>query len=266
MIVGKDQLGREHRFEQMPKRIVSLVPALTEILFDLGLEDELVGITTACMHPYHLRVTKATIGEVNKVEVEQIKLLQPDIIIASPAENTLEEIERLKGICPIWLVDVRTMDQNIQLIEALGQLFNKRTEARKWIDKLQFGQKDLMDFVRDKPGFKVAYFVGKDPFVVAGEGTFVQELLTLNKFENVYAVRTEQYPEVEIRKIRIQGDPELVFLSSIPYAFQEEDAFEIGRFTHHGKTIFVEGEMFSWYGTRVSKAFDYFKQIHHRLE
>ncbi|MDM1046415.1 ABC transporter substrate-binding protein [Myroides sp. 1354] len=265
MLILKDQLGREHRFEQSPKRIVSLVPSLTETLFDLGLEDELVGITTACMHPYQLRVTKTSIGEPKKVDIEQIQLMQPDVVVASPTENTMEDIERLQAICPVWLVDVRTMDQNFQLIELLGQLFNKRTEARKWMDKISFGQKDLMDFVSERPGFKVAYFIGKDPFVVAGEGTFIQELLELNKFENVYADRVELYPEVEIKKIRIQGDPELVFLPSMPYAFQEEDAFEIGRFTHHGKTIFVEGEMFSWYGTRVCKAFDYFKQIHNRL-
>ncbi|WP_158963394.1 ABC transporter substrate-binding protein [Myroides fluvii] len=265
MLVFKDQLGREHRFEQSPKRIVSLVPSLTETLFDLGLEDELVGITTACIHPYHLGVTKEHIGEPRKVDVEKIKGLNPDVIIANIEENTLEEIERLKGICPIWLTDVRTMDQNIQLMEALGQLFNKRTEARKWMDKIQFGQKDLMDFVSDKQGYKVAYFVGKDPFTVAGEGTLIHEFLTLNQFENVYATRAELYPEVEIKKIRIQGDPEVVFLPSMPYAFQEEDAFEIGRFTHHGKTVFVEGEMFSWYGTRVCKAFAYFKQIHNRL-
>lgn len=265
MLVVKDQLGREHRFEQVPTRIVSLVPAVTETLFDLGLEDELVGITSACMHPYHLRVTKETLGEPQAIAIEQLKLLLPDIIIASPRENSLETIERLRAVSSVWLVDVRTMEQNIQLIELLGQLFNKRTEARKWVDKIHFGQRDLMDFVRDKPSFKVAYFVGKDPFVVAGEGTLTQELLALNKFENVYATRVEPYPEVEIRKIRIQGDPELVFLPSLPYTFQEEDAFEIGRFTHHGKTIFVEGEMFSWYGTRIAKAFDYFKQIHNRL-
>ncbi|MGG5506884.1 MULTISPECIES: ABC transporter substrate-binding protein [unclassified Myroides] len=265
MLVVKDQLGREHRFEQAPKRIVSLVPSLTATLFDLGLEDELVGVTTACVHPYHLRVTKTIVGETKNVAVDQIKLVNPDIIIANVEENTLERIEQLQEICPVWLSNVRTMDQNIQMIEALGQLFNKRTEARKWMDKIQYGQRDLMDFVSDKPRYKVAYFVGKDPHTVAGEGTFIQELLTLNQFENVYASRVETYPEVEIRKIRIQGDPELVFLPSIPYAFQEEDAFEIGRFTHHGKTIFVEGEMFSWYGTSVAKAFDYFKQIHNRL-
>lgn len=265
MIVVKDQLGREHTFEQMPKRIVSLVPSVSETLFDLGLEDELVGVTTACLHPYHLKVTREQVGDTKKIDFEKIRQLNPDIIIANIEENTVEEIERLKGICPIWLTHVKNLDHNIQLIDALGQLFNKRIEARKWMDKITFAQKDLTGLVRDKQGVKVAYFVGKDPFRVAGEGTIINEFLTLNQFENVYATRVELYPEVEIKKIRLEGDPEVVFLPSVPYAFQEEDAFEIGRFTHHGKTVFVDGEMFTWYGTHVCKAFDYFKQIHNRL-
>ncbi|WP_413513290.1 ABC transporter substrate-binding protein [Myroides odoratus] len=265
MIVLKDQLGCEHTFEQTPKRIVSLVPSQTETLFDLGLEDEIVGITQACIYPYHLRATKTVVGDLTKVDVEQIKLLQPDIIIVNKEETSTAIIESIQAICPVWVTDVKTLDENIKMIEAFGILFNKRTEARKWIDKIYFGQKDLMDFVSSKPGYKAAYFVGKDPFLVAGDSTFIHELLTLNKFENVYASRAEKYPEVEVRKIRIQGDPELVFLSSVPYPFEEEDAFEIGRFTHHGKTIFVDGEMFSWFGTHVCKAFAYFKQIHNRL-
>jgi len=265
MIVVQDQLGKEHQFEQMPKRIVCLVPALTETLFDLGLEDELVGITTSCSHPYHLRVTKTTVGGPKQVDVDQIKLLQPDVIIGNKEENSAEDIARLQAICPVWMADVQTLDQNFQLLERLGQLFNKRTEASKWIDKIRFAQKDFMAFVSDKTAYKTAYFMGREPFIVAGGATFIQELLTINQFENVYAGREEQYPEVEVRKIRIQGDPELVFLPSIPYPFEEEHAFEIGRFTHHGKTVFVDGEMFSWYGTHVHKAFDYFKQIHNRL-
>ncbi|MTG98420.1 MULTISPECIES: ABC transporter substrate-binding protein [Myroides] len=265
MIAMKDQVGQEHRFETLPKRIVSLVPSQTETLFDLGLEDEIVGITKFCVHPYHLKATKTKVGGTKKVHLEKIKLLQPDIIIANKEENTLEIVESLKGICPVWVTDVVTLDDNIQMIEDFGNLFNKRTEARKWIDKLNFAQRDFMDFVKDKNSYKAAYFIWREPFMVAGRDTFINELLKLNKFVNVYENREERYPEIELKKIRIQGDPEVVFLSSEPFPFTEEHAFEIGRFTHHGKTVFVDGEMFSWYGTHLYKAFDYFKQIHERL-
>ena len=259
MIKLKDQLGGEHQFETTPKRIVSLVPSQTETLFDLGLEDEIVGITKFCIHPYHLRATKTIIGGTKKVNIEKIKELQPDIIIANKEENTLEIVESLKDICSVWVTDIVTIDDNIQMIEDFGVLFNKRTESKKWIDKIRFAQKDFMTYVSNKPSFTAAYFIWREPYMVAGNNTFINELLTLNKFENVYANREERYPEIELRKIRIQGDPELIFLSSEPFPFKEEHAFEIGRFTHHGKTIFVDGEMFSWFGTHLYKAFSYFK-------
>ena len=115
--------------------------------------------------------------------------------------------------------------------------------------------------MKDVPFRKAAYLIWRNPYMVAGEHTFINHLLEMNHFTNIYAGREERYPEVEIRKMRIQGDPELVFLSSEPYPFKEEHAFEIGRATHHAKTVFVDGEMFSWYGTRLFKAFQYFKQL-----
>lgn len=265
MIVLKDQIGQEHHFESTPKRIISLVPSQTETLFDLGLEDEIMGITKFCVHPYHLKVTKIKVGGTKKVHIEKIKALNPDIIIANKEENTLEIVDSLKEICPVWVTDVITLEDNKRMIDDFGILFNKRTEAKKWNDKIDFAIKDFMSFVSTKESYKAAYFIWREPYMVAGKDTFINTLLTLNKFDNVYANREERYPEVEIRKIRIQGDPELVFLSSEPYPFKEEHAFELGRHTHHGKTIFVDGEMFSWHGTHLYNAFEYFKQIHNRV-
>lgn len=265
MITIKDQIGQEHIFENTPKRIVSLVPSQTELLCDLGLEDEILGITKFCVHPFHLKSVKKVVGGTKQVHIDKIKALQPDIIIINKEENTLAIFEQLKGICPIWVTDVITIEDNNQMIADFGVLFNKRTAALKWIDKIKFAQKEFMDFIKDKPVYDVAYFIWKDPFMVAGNNTFINELLKINKFSNIYASRAERYPEVDITKIQAEGDPELVFLSSEPYPFKEEHAFELGRHTHHGKTIFVDGEMFSWYGTRLAKAFAYFKAIHERL-
>ncbi len=101
--------------------------------------------------------------------------------------------------------------------------------------------------------------------MVAGGDNFINHLLGLNKFDNIYQNKP-RYPEVEIKKIRLEGDPDLVLLSSEPYPFKEEHAFELGRFTHHAKTIFVDGEMFSWYGSRLLKSFDYFKSLRKRID
>ncbi len=260
-----DQIGQVHQFASTPKRIISLVPSQTETLFELGLEDQLMGITKFCVHPYHLRPTKIKIGGTKNVHVEKIKALNPDIIIANKEENTLEIVESLQGICPVWVTDVRSFDDALQMIKDFGELFNKRTDADKWVQKLQYAYKDFIRFVADRPERKAAYLIWREPYMAAGKDTFIDEMLTLNKFQNIYANRPGRYPEVEIRKMRIQGDPDIVFLSSEPYPFKEEHAFEIGRSTHHAKTVFVDGEMFSWHGVRLFKAFEYFKILHDRL-
>lgn len=271
----KDQLGTTHIFETTPKRIISLVPSQTELLYDLGLETSIVGITKFCVHPFHFKATKTIVGGTKNVKFDKIKALQPDIIIVNKEENTKEIVAALSAICAVWVTDIVTIEDNLQMISDFGQLFDKRTEAKKWSDKIDFALQDFKNFVKDtrgkaeqsgaKPTQKVAYFIWANPYMVAGKNTFINEMLLLNKWENIYQNREERYPEIIIQKMRIQGDPDIVFLSSEPYPFNDEHAFEIGRFTHHAQTVFVDGEMFSWYGSRIVKAFDYFKKLHTRL-
>lgn len=265
MITLQDQLGITHTFETTPKRIVSLVPSQTELLYDLGLEEQIVGITKFCVHPFHFKSTKTIVGGTKNVKFDKIKELQPDIIIANKEENTKEIVEELSTICTVWVTDVVTFEDNQKMISDFGQLFNKRVEAQKWIDKIEFAHRDFQQFIKDKEEQKVAYFIWANPYMVAGKQTFINELLELNKFRNIYTSREERYPEVIIQKMKIQGDPDVVFLSSEPFPFKDEHAFELGRFTHHAKTVFVDGEMFSWYGSRLLKAFRYFKVLHSKL-
>ncbi len=259
-----DQIGFQHTFESSPKRIVSLVPSQTELLFDLGLEEQIVGITKFCVHPFHFKSTKKIVGGTKQVNFDKIIALQPDIIICNKEENTLEMAEELRKIAPVWVTDIRTIDDNFQMITDFGLLFNCRTEAQKWNDKLQFALTDFKSFIKEKPVHKAAYFIWKNPYMVAGSDNYINEILKLNHFHNIYE-NLGRYPEIEIKKIRLEGDPDIVFLSSEPYPFKEEDAFEIGRFTHHAKTVFVDGEMFSWYGSRLLKALSYFKALRNKL-
>lgn len=259
-----DQIGVEHSFKTTPKRIISLVPSQTELLYDLGLEEEIVGITKFCVHPKHFKATKQIIGGTKQVKFDKIKVLQPDIIIANKEENTKEIVEELSKICPVWVTNIVTIEDIFLMIFDFGRLFNKRTEAQKWNDKITFAYNDFQQFIKNKPFRKVAYFIWANPYLVAGKDTFINEMLTLNRFQNIY-LEKGRYPEIELEKIRKQGDPEVVFLSSEPFPFKDEHAFDIGRYTHHAKTVFVDGEMFSWYGSRLLKAFDYFKQLHQKL-
>ncbi|EKT3964639.1 ABC transporter substrate-binding protein [Flavobacterium psychrophilum] len=259
-----DQLGNTHTFESAPKRIISLVPSQTELLCDLGLEENLIGITKFCVHPYYLKSIKKIVGGTKKINYDKISTLNPDIIICNKEENTLEIVEELRKICTVWVTNIITIEDNFQMISDFGQLFSCRTEAQKINDKLSFGLTEFKKFIKDKPIQKAAYFIWKNPYMVAGSDNFINELLKLNNFENIYD-KGERYPTIELKKIRLEGDPDLVFLSSEPFPFKEEHAFEIGRFTHHAKTIFVDGEMFSWYGSRLLKAFEYFNILHSKI-
>lgn len=260
-----DQIGNQHTYDTVPKRIVSLVPSQTELLYDLGLEDAIVGITKFCVHPFHLKSTKTIVGGTKNVKFDKIKELQPDIIICNKEENTKDIVEELQQICPVWVTDIYTIKDNNKMIHDFGELFNKRTEAKKWLDKINFAHEDFLNFIKDKKENKAAYFIWANPYMVAGNNTFINELLKLNKFYNIYENKEGRYPEIELKKIRLEGDPDLVLLSSEPFPFSDEHAFEIGRFTHHAKTVFVDGEMFSWYGSRIVKAFQYFKLLHQKL-
>lgn len=266
MLTITDDLGSQHTFNQTPKRIVSLVPSLTETLYELGLENEIIGITKFCVHPYHLKSVKIIVGGTKNVHIEKIKALNPDIIIANKEENTLEIVDSLRNICPVFVTDIVTVDDTLKTINDFGMLFKRTTDAKKWIEKIKFANDDFVGFMLDKKWQKAAYLIWRAPYMAAGSETFINEMLKLNKFENIYELFEGRYPEVEIRKMRIQGDPDLVLLSSEPYPFKEEHAFEIGRVTHHAKTVFVDGEMFSWYGTRLFKAFQYFKALQNRIE
>lgn len=263
-----DQIGNQHTFENSPKRIISLVPSQTELLYDLGLEESLVGITKFCVHPYHLKSTKTIVGGTKQVKIDKIKELNPDIIICNKEENTLEIVEELRKICTVWVTNIITIEDNFQMITDFGQLFNCRTESQKINDKLNFAFQDFKHFIKDKPSKKVAYFIWANPYMVAGGDNFINELLKLNNFENIYDNHPKyegRYPEIVVQKMRIQGDPDIIFLSSEPFPFKDEHAFELGRHTHHATTVFVDGEMFSWYGSRLLKAFDYFKKLHEKL-
>ena len=257
----KDQLGTTHIFKSSPKRIVSLVPSQTELLYDLGLDDKIVGITKFCLHPNHLKSTKEIVGGTKKVNYDKIRLLEPDIIICNKEENTKEIVEELHKICPVWVTDIFTLEDNFQMITDFGQLFDKIPEAQDWSDRLAFALSDFKYFIKDIPLQKVAYFIWKKPYMVAGSATYINELLKLNHFQNAYD-SIERYPEIELKKMEEDGDLDLILLSSEPFPFQYEDGYEITQFTNNAKAILVDGEMFSWYGSRLLKAFDYFKQLH----
>ncbi len=260
-----DQLGRKVVLKTSPKKIISLVPSQSELLCDLALENELIGITKFCIHPYHLIATKTVIGGTKKVNIDKIKTLNPDFILCNKEENTLNDISLLEKIAPTFVSDVNSISDALDLIHVLGEIFNRRTESANLIEKINFKMNDFKEFIKTKPTRKVAYFIWANPYMVAANNTFINEMLLLNKFKNMYASK-ERYPEVDISRIRHEGDPKIVILSSEPYKFKDDHAMEIATYTNRSATVFADGEMFSWFGSRILYSFDYFKELHKHLE
>ena len=256
----KDQLGRTLHLDTIPKRIVSLVPSQTELLFDLGLEASIVGITKFCVHPAHFLKEKTIVGGTKQVHVDKIKALQPDIILCNKEENTLKMIQELESIAPVHISDVVTIPDCLELVQGYGNIFSVEEKATDIMQDIELKYTDFKGFIEPMPLLKTAYFIWKKPWIVVGSGTFINSLLQLNHFENYYGTK-ERYPKVTLTTAQVET-ADVVLLSSEPFPFKQAHKKQMQEFFPHAKVLIVDGEAFSWYGSRLIKAFDYFKSLH----
>lgn len=257
-MVYKDQLNREIHLSKTPTRIVSLVPSQTELLVDLGLLENLVGITKFCVHPKNLRDEITIVGGTKKVHYDRIKNLTPDIIVCNKEENTLEMVEELQKIAPVWVSDIETIDDSFDMIRHLGILLNVSKKASKLISEIFIRMNEFKEFMKNISAKKVAYLIWKNPYMGVGNRTFIQDILKLNKFENILQNKASRYPEIELEELK---EADVILLSSEPYPFKEEDIVELKK-ALHSEVLLVDGEYFSWYGSRLKDAFTYFKTLH----
>lgn len=259
----KDQIKSFHSFSKTPSRIVSLVPSQTELLFDLGLEDSIVGITKFCIHPEHFLKTKNLVGGTKNPNYEKIKALNPDIIICNKEENTIDIFASCAKICTVWVTDIASVEDNYKMISDFGNIFNKVTEAQFLNQKIESELTAFKIFVKAKPILNTVYFIWKKPYMVAAASTFIDQLLQLNNFENHFRDQT-RYPEIAVENLKTSS-LDLILLSSEPFPFKEKDKTAFREFFPNSKIIIADGEMFSWHGSRLLKAFDYFRVLHQLL-
>lgn len=260
-MIYKDQLHRNIELLNTPKRIISLVPSQTELLVALGLEDCIVGVTKFCVHPIHIRKDTSVVGGTKKIHLDKIEELNPDIILCNKEENTKEIVEVLETKYPVHVSDISTMDEAIELIYQYGNIFNKQETAKHLVSKILNEQKDFLEFIKYKKQKKVAYFIWRKPWMVAGKGTFIHHLLELNGFVNIYG-NEERYPEISEEELISIENIDLILLSSEPFPFSETHKQEVKKMIPDTKVLLVDGEYFSWYGSRLASAFKYFKSLH----
>jgi ABC-type Fe3+-hydroxamate transport system substrate-binding protein len=256
-----DQTGRTIELNAIPRRIISLVPSQTELLFDLGLDQEVVGITKFCIRPAEWFYTKTRIGGTKKIHIDIIHQLQPDLIIANKEENVKEQVEELAHYYPVWISDITNLDNACQMIEQIGLLTGTIEKANSLITKIKL-EFSKLECAEEKA--RTAYLIWNDPYMTVGGDTFIHYMLEAAGFENVFKNR-QRYPEITIDDLLI-ANCQLLLLSSEPFPFKQKHMDEIRQKLNDAgmvqtKIMLVDGEMFSWYGSRLQYAPGYFKKL-----
>lgn len=244
-------------------RIICLVPSLTELLVDLGLEENIVGVTKFCVHPENLKKDKVIVGGTKNINLEKIKALKPDFILCNKEENTKEIVENCSVIATTHVSDLFTIEDVIDLIKYYATIFHCEKKATIIIDELRNTIKKFKIYIKDKSTLKVVYFIWKKPWMIAANNTFINHLLELNKFENCFKDQN-RYPEIILEDLELK-QVDAILLSSEPYPFKENDFSDFNNYTENTKVVLVDGEYFSWYGSRLLNAFEYFKELREKL-
>ncbi len=256
-MIIKDQTEHTIELKDKPKRIISIVPSQSELLWDLGLKKELVGITKFCVHPNEMFRSIERVGGTKKLDLDKIRLLKPDLIIGNKEENEQTQIEELRKEFPVWMSDIYDLSDAFDMITSIAEITHTENKAEQLI-KIIKNNFEKLDLKKCK-GKKVAYFIWYDPFMAAAKNTFIDHLIERLGMVNVFAYLT-RYPNVNAAQIK-GAEPDYIFLSSEPFPFTEKHIRELKQISPASEVILVDGEMFSWYGSRLQYAPAYFESL-----
>lgn len=260
-MITTDQCGRIVEIPDTPKRIVSLVPSQTELLFDLGLREEVIGITKFCIHPDEWFRSKTRVGGTKDLKKELIDTLQPDLILANKEENVKEQIEGLAKKWPVWVSDINNLEESLAMIQQTGQLTGKFQQADHLQNQIRTAFRSLI--VNDKKP-RTAYLIWKEPYMTVGGDSFIHAMMELAGLDNVFKEQ-QRYPETNTDELR-SLNCEVVLLSSEPYPFREKHIEELHTQLPGTQILLADGEMFSWYGSRLLKVPAYFQKLREKIK
>lgn len=246
-----DQLGRSISIPWPPRRIISLVPSQTELLADLNLAEEVVGITKFCVHPNDWFRNKTRVGGTKQYRMEVIKQLQPDLIIGNKEENEQQQIEDLMTHYPVWMSDIYTLEDAVEMIRSIGDLTNRVDQAASMAQQIEKAYTTLETDLMKLPAKRVAYLIWKNPWMAAGRHTFIHHMLQRIGLINIFDDQ-DRYPAFDL-DILAQKKPEFIYLSSEPFPFKEQHIQELQDICPQAQIQLVDGEAFSWYGSRLLK-------------
>lgn len=243
----KDSLSTELHFDQRPQRVISLVPSITEWLIDMGVE--VVGRTKFCVHPEEKVADIPVIGGTKNFRFDTIERLTPDLIIGNKEENYKEGIQRLRESNPVWMTVINSFSD---AIDCFDQLSDCLAIAARWQEKRTLLLERYEGLKKEKSG-SVIYLIWLDPWMAVGQQTYVNSFLEATGYEN--RIKLDRYPTLTIEEIKKQA-PDYLFLSSEPFPFKQQHVEQLHAQLPNTTVRLVNGEYYSWYGTRLLKLED----------
>lgn len=241
-------------------RIVSVVPSQTELLYHLGLQEEVVGITKFCIHPEKWFREKTRIGGTKTLHIEKIQSLRPDWVLANKEENIKEQIEACQQFAQVYVSDIQHLDHALTMIREVGELVGRKDAAAALIQDIERGfsalsQPSDSSLIRKR----VAYLIWQNPIMTVGCDTFIHDMIQQNGWINVFA-HHNRYPSIDETTL-IQSAPDILMLSSEPFPFSDKHIAAFQSILPHTQIILVDGTYFSWYGSRLKDAVPYFNEL-----
>ncbi len=257
----KGYLGTTHA-PTTNARIISLVPSLTELLFDLGLKDQLVGRTHFCIHPADQIDAIPSVGGTKKVNMERVLALKPTHVLVNIDENPRDMADAFHdaGI-EVIVTHPMTPDDNIYLFQLIGGIFCKSDVANNLVQKFEIEKARLHNLNLGKPK-NVLYLIWSDPWMAITQDTYIGNMLSLINWHAVtpgadpsLSGDAARYPEIMLNDAGLCRI-DLVLFSSEPYTFTQThiDSFRNNFSDHAAKAHLIDGEMTSWYGSRAIKS------------
>ena len=256
-----DARGQTISMDASPSRIVSLVPSQTELLAHLGLYNAVVGITRFCERPEHWRSEKTIVGGTKQVDIDTVRDLAPDLVLANHEENTAEDVAALDEIAPVFVTEVKTVEEALDMIRTVGRLTGTSDRTSTLVGKIISRFESLPDFAP----LRAAYLIWREPYMTVGGDTFIHDAMQWGGLENIYGDQS-RYPEVTVGDLA-EKNPDVVLCSSEPFPFDEKDAFtaDLRDALPDTPVETVDGQPFSWYGPRLLTTPSYLTSLRERL-
>jgi ABC-type Fe3+-hydroxamate transport system substrate-binding protein len=249
-----DQTGYKITMNGHSKRVVSIVPSQTELLYYIGLEP--IAQTIFCVHPSSKLKNSIKIGGTKKLNIPKIKSLKPDLIIGNKEENDKEQILELRKHFPVWLSDIYTIEDSNSMIKSIGEMTNMRDESQELIEEINSGFQVVSKLKKAKS--TVLYLIWRNPYMAAGQSTFINDILIRAGYTNALQNGNSRYPELSNEDI-ISLHANEILLSSEPFPFTDKHITELQTLLPNTKVKLIDGELFSWYGPRLLKTIEYLK-------